>query len=300
MAPVVPAFNKEQKASINAAIKAHADAGKNLTITGYAKAAGIKRDSVKPFVIALGLPVSSVLKPEPAGSPDEGEGGGPTGPTETGGAPPDSELRPEDYTPEVGNVLREIRKMPAAVAGAVTEAINRRLPAPGQDTESRATAAAVQALTESHISDTSAIAGRLDSWDKSTGQAVREFYMASGLAGEFPGDEGPKAMVRAAMSFWWNNRGEITQLRRDYDDALDELDEAHRQLDPENRRREQTDNVWKLLTVAAMGGHPLPKGEVAYLLRVAQALAEGTTLPSETSGPPILEPAGGLVWIPGE
>jgi hypothetical protein len=274
---------------IRKALANHATTSTNLTVTAYAKAAGVKRETARKHIAEMGLPSKN---DDPALAADAAAlTGAPASPPAAPPTPPPS--GPQDPVAQTrahaDRVIAETMRLPAAVAEEVRTVLQEVVSAKGMDAATMAAEAARESVVRKHVENVTAEAGQIYADDVLAGEAMRRFWLERGWSGEFVS---PGVLATTALNFWERNRDAVAHLREALEDAQLEVLELRRALDPELRRQAEHEKVWMLVLTAAINGKPIPAEMVAGYLRVVDEVARTDPLPS--SPPPALASAGAV------
>ncbi len=269
-------------------LRAHAMAGNDLSLAGYAAVAGIHIRTARKYCRFLGLPYggNTLFRYPLPTSPEEKAAqarrqtrGSAQG---TGGAPPPprpAAIRASVLDAEaVNGLVAEIRSVPQAVAGAVREVLQPSPRRVAKGTDEQALEAARSVVAENYVRTVAEDAAEEAKQRAELGEVFRRWWHEKGLEAEFPGE--PATMVDIALGFWWENRKKVSWLYEQLDRLQSENLELHRQLDPENRRAAALDEAWKRIAYFVVSGVQVSHADIEYHLRIAEAVARGEPIPS--------------------
>ncbi len=270
-------WSQEHTDRVKKALRAHFDAGVDLSISAYAKAADCDELVVKKLLAQAGIP--GWTSPAPAvGSttPDSGataatgsDGTPPANPPSGGSAVPGapsapSAAPPASVSPEIEALRADMRSLPLAIASAVKAVVEEARGAPeGTSPADVAEQAARNQLADTYVEAATQKALQQQAWVEQAGVVVTKFYVESGLRARFP--EGPGKMVEEAIDFWWRNQDSYTRMSREIGFLLAKIDALEDELDPVKRRREIREYANKLVLAALLSGAHLNEEDVILL-----------------------------------
>lgn len=295
---------------IKEALRAHFKAGVNLTISGYARAASITRETVREYLPKIGIPgredrltkdelgaepdpAASIPDPSPASSSPGAPAGTPPATPAAGPASPGTHMIPVnpvdlsitrkdllELRAHVDRVLTTIQTMPPATAQAVTEAIGQVVGESGRSPAAMAEALARQRVSSEYSENVVGVASDLLKYDTQAGEAARRVWLNGGHNGEFAS---PRELVETCYQFWLRNRDLVSHLMEENYKLQEYCEAASQDLSEENRRRVSADQVWLFVLAAKLNGVDLPLPLIQQYLRAARNAASVWSPPSDAS-----------------
>lgn len=271
---------------IRKALENHARTSQDLTVTAYANAAGITRDTARVYLGQMGLPAKRDPDPVP---PTPGV---PTTPTPT---TPTPAANPAPANPAGGEttvrlllnqLLAVLPTVPAAVGAEVRQVLDQVVYAKTDDPAAVAAEAARSRIVADHVSRVVADAGQIHADDLQAGEIMRRKWREEHLDSIFGS---PGELVNATIDFWWKNRDLIPQLRERAEVAELALQQVAEQYAPAAIRRQRRDEIMMLALAAAVNGHPLPATTLQGYLDVADR--EPVEVVPSIEAPPVALPA---------